>query len=135
MPDRDALTLAWADAVLPELGGMTKALYNAGRFIAVEEGLAVFAVPNEVHLQRCRQKQPEVDAVLVAHFGRPIPLRLVIDDGRTAVDPGSDPADGETDPETIDVAELVDADDEPRSHVDRLTQAFPGAELIEEPRR
>jgi hypothetical protein len=114
---------------------MTKALYNAGRFIAVEEGLAVFAVPNEVHLQRCRQKQPEVDAVLVAHFGRPIPLRLVIDDGRTAVDPGSDPADGETDPETIDVAELVDADDEPRSHVDRLTQAFPGAELIEEPRR
>ncbi len=154
MPDRDSLTLAWADAVLPRLGGMTKALYNAGRFTSVEDGVAVFAVPNEVHLQRCRKKQPEVDAVLVSHFGRPVPMRLVVDDGRTAVESGGDHAapgevdpetidpeliapetiDPETvDPETIDIDDLVDADDEPRSHVDRLTRAFPGAELIEEP--
>ncbi|MBK9180142.1 MAG: DNA polymerase III subunit gamma/tau [Acidimicrobiales bacterium] len=135
-PSRDELTLAWADTVLPGLPPRIKALYSAGRFVETTTGVA-FALPNAIHCQKAEAYRAEVATTLGARFGRPVGLRLVVDDGTTAA-----PADASSradapppiDDEAVDPDELVDApaDAAPRSGVERLTQAFPGAELVDD---
>jgi hypothetical protein len=149
--------LGWADHVLPTLSGLSKAMYAVGRFVRVEGGTAVYALPNDVHRQKCEGKRPEVEAALAKHFGRPVPLRLVVDDssgGSQTDDPFDDEPGGPTrggsgqgpgrpgrsaprdepEDEAIDVHDLVDAPADTRTHLDRLTEAFPGAQLQEEDR-
>ena len=65
--------------MLPKLGGLTKAMYAAGRFTDTSGAKATFAVPNAVHREKSLQKLPEVEAALAAHFGRPVPLELVVE--------------------------------------------------------
>jgi hypothetical protein len=81
-PSRDALTIAWVDHVVPRLKGMAKALFLAGRFVAVDDGAATFALPSATQVARCESYRPDVEAALADYFGRPVPLRLVIDDVR-----------------------------------------------------
>lgn len=78
-PPRDALILAWADAVLPKLKGMAKARFAAGRFIETTSSHAVLALPNAPHRDACLPLQTQVEEALEDHFGRPVPLRLVVD--------------------------------------------------------
>ena len=125
MPSRDELTKAWGDSVLGRLRGRAKALFGAGRFVSVEDGTAVFSLPNPAHRDRCVACQPEVEQALAAHFGRPVPLRLVAEVG---------PADGAAsdDDDAISIAELRDAPAGPTtSPTERLKQKFPGAEEVE----
>ncbi len=126
MPSRDELTLAWADNVLPQLKGMVKALYAAGRFISTDDDAAVLALPTAPHRQKCEERRREVEAALAAHFGRAVPLRLVVDAGETAPTPTARAVPDDV----VDLNELVDAPSAPASSIDRLTQAFPGAELL-----
>ena len=129
MPSRDELTIAWADNVLPQLKGMVKALYAAGRFVSADDGGAVLALPTAPHRQKCEERRKDVEAALTAHFGRPIPLRLVVDGGEVAPASGTSTPTSVTD-DVVDLDELVDAPSAPTSSIDRLTQAFPGAELL-----
>ncbi|MDQ1396195.1 MAG: polymerase subunit gamma/tau, partial [Acidimicrobiaceae bacterium] len=79
LPSRDEVTKAWGDGVFTGLKGMTKALYAGGRFTAVDDGAALFALPDEIHRARCEERRAEVEAALKAHFGAPVPLRLIVD--------------------------------------------------------
>jgi hypothetical protein len=122
------------ESVLPQLKGVAKAVYTAGHFVEIKDGAAVFALSQGSPLDRAELKRREVEAALAEKFGRPIPLRLV--DGGVATD---GPSDGtapvaEPPPEehSIDVAELTDATDVAASGADKLTQAFPGAVLVDE---
>jgi DNA polymerase III subunit gamma/tau len=131
-PSRDALTMAWADQVVPRLKGLARAIFLPGRFVAADGLVATFALPSLQQVAKCQDYQGEVEAALAAQFRRPVPLRLVVDDGGR-VEPADAaptlPADDE-----IDLAELVDAPPgSVPSSLDRLTQAFPGAQLIDEP--
>ncbi len=133
LPTRDQLTLAWSDAILGKLPGPARARYAAGRFTAVEDGHAVFALPNAIHTSRCEEYRAHVEDAMAAHFGRPVPLQLTVDPGSSAppVVAGSPaPADDSVD-EAIDPAELRDAPPDNRTGLDRLAEAFPGAELVE----
>ena len=78
--DRDSLTEAWGDEILKALPARAKALYSAGRFVAVDEQGAHFALPNAAHRDRCADLTPTVEAALGAHFGAPVTLVLDIDD-------------------------------------------------------
>lgn len=82
---------AWGDRVLGSLRPKAKALYQAGHFVGSEGGHAVFALPNEIHRQRCEEVRPDVEAALAAHFGRPVPLRLEVDRGLAWAEPGGAP--------------------------------------------
>jgi hypothetical protein len=126
-PSRDELTVAWADVVLPQLKGMVKALYAAGRFLSADESGAVFALPTAPHRAKCEERRHEVEAVLAGHFGRPVPLRLVVD-GEAA--PPPKPVAAPVIEEPVDMSELTDAPSAPTSSIDRITEAFPGAELL-----
>jgi DNA polymerase III subunit gamma/tau len=136
-PSRDELTLAWADQVLPRLSRQAKPVLAAGHWIATDDGVAL-AVPNEPHRTRSELHRAELESALASHFGRPVPVVFVVEPStnagrsRTAAGPSSQPVDPEPE-EAVDPAELVDAGPEhDLAPIERLTQAFPGAELLEE---
>jgi DNA polymerase III subunit gamma/tau len=133
LPGRDELTLQWADQILPKLKGLPKAIYAPGRFIDSENDSAVFALPSTTPLAKGEQYRAEVEAALARHFGRPVPLKLIAD--KPEVDRSRPVASdaGPYEEEVYDPAELVDAPPEnARTGMDKLVEAFPGAELLDE---
>jgi DNA polymerase-3 subunit gamma/tau len=144
--DRDSLTEAWGDGILRALPARAKALYSAGRFVAVDEQGAHFALPNLAHRDRCTDLVPTVEAALAAHFGTPVTLVLDVDDAGPPPAPGSGPASprrsgdaggatGVHDAEDVDPAELMDdaagpATDQASAAEARLLEAFPGASEV-----
>ena len=138
IPSRDELVMAWGDDLMDRLSRKARARFSAARFIDVQDGTAVMALPNEPHLRRCEDLRGELENVLAARFGGSLPVRLVVDDGSSAptLTPTTKPRPVAVDEsmvadESIDLDELVDADVAEGSAVDRLTQAFPGAALVE----
>jgi DNA polymerase III subunit gamma/tau len=127
-PSRDQMTLAWGDRVLGQLPGRARALYKSGRFLAVEDGVAVYALPNAVHRERCERIRDDVEQALAGEFGRHVPLRLVVEPD-VAVPPPSNPADEPA----VDLTDLQDAPAAGlTSPIDHVMQAFEGAEVVEE---
>jgi DNA polymerase-3 subunit gamma/tau len=128
MPSRDLLTIAWADHVVPRLRGMARALFLPGRFVAADEHGATFALPGAQQVAKAEQYRGEVEAALAEHFHRPVLLKLVVDGPEAASVATRPPLDDE-----VDLAEVMDAPpvDMPTG-LDRLTEAFPGAQLVEE---
>jgi len=146
-PNRDELVLAWGDDLLERMSRKGRARFAAGRFTAVEDGTAIMALPNEPHRRRCEDIRGELEAVLGARFGTPIPVRLVVDDGSVLPgDPSSvvppnaasgdegtttvGSAESEVEEET-DPSDLVDADPAEGSAVAAVTRVFPGATVID----
>ncbi|HEU5083226.1 MAG TPA: DNA polymerase III subunit gamma/tau [Acidimicrobiales bacterium] len=134
VPSLDELTGAWDD-VLGALKGRAKALYKMGRLVEGDERTARFAVPNEPSLKNCMEKLDEVAEALLARFGRPVPLELVVDgDAATAPRPAAAPAAPPSDDldDEVDLDELTDAPDAETGGLAQLKDAFPGAELLED---
>jgi hypothetical protein len=120
----------------------------------VENGKAVFGLPNEIHRRRCEDIRGDIEPALSEYFGQPVVLSLVVES--VAVervdDPprpgagsptGPDRSISSTDatpatPDDEDTSDLSSFDDaEPASIVTvdnsaeaRVLQAFPGAEEI-----
>ncbi len=130
LPSREELTLAWADHVLSRLRPVVKGLFGSGRFAAVDGAAATFAVPTDAMRAKCEARRSDVEAALAVHFGRPVPLRLVVDTS-TAAQVADGGAAGVSLSDPVDLDDLRDVPDDPRSHLDRLTEAFPGAEVVE----
>ena len=80
LPTREELTIAWGDRILPGLRPGVKVYLSSGRFVGVDDAAATYAVPDRGLLVRAEANRAEVEAALSAHFGRPVPLRLVLDD-------------------------------------------------------
>jgi DNA polymerase-3 subunit gamma/tau len=131
IPSRDELTKAWGDDVLPALRPAVKAYVSSGRFVDVDAGSAVYALPDQGLLGRAQALKAEVEAALGTHFGRPVPLRLVLDGDSVSVT-GAEPAEAsaEEDPSSYDLDQLADAGPAVVSPEQRLLEAFPGAEEV-----
>jgi DNA polymerase-3 subunit gamma/tau len=80
LPSRDELVQVWGDGLLAELPNRARARFRVGRFLDVDGGSAVFALPNETHRSYCEEVRVEVEAALGARFGTAVPIRLVVDD-------------------------------------------------------
>jgi hypothetical protein len=89
-------------------------------------GRPALALPNSTHVAKCEPHRPDVEAALAKHFGRPVPVRLVVESGQVAA-VAREPAE-----ELIDPADIVDDPAPGRSPLDLVTQAFPGAEMVDE---
>jgi DNA polymerase-3 subunit gamma/tau len=138
-PDRDALVEAWGDHLLRQLPARAKALYSSGRFVSVEGSTALFAVPGQAYLRRCEELRPLVEEALTGHFGAPVSLRLIVDDGGDGsgaapvepaggTQPDEDPTDlGDDDFDPEDPGEPLQVESLAHS---RLLEAFPGAEEV-----
>jgi len=147
--DRDDLTEAWGDGILQSLPARAKARYASGRFVAVDEQGAHFALPNAAHREQCVEQQADVEKALSDHFGTRVALVLLVDDSLAppAAGPGPSPAvsprsAGAAPPpppppsdeaDYVDPSELEDASSDQASAAQaRLLQAFPGASEVAE---
>ncbi len=155
--DRDTLTEAWGDGILQSLPARAKARFASGRFVAVDEQGAHFALPHAAHRDQCAEQLPIVEAALERHFGAPVKLVLVVDDeaappptrgtadrgdasarrvGAGRDDPGDDAGSGADAEELHDVdpSELSggakSGEDEASAAQARLMEAFPGTSEV-----
>jgi len=120
--------------VRPALRGMTKAIFMGAHVGAMSEEALVISFAGEPHRVRAEEYRREVEKALAAAAGRPIALSLVVDhashDDNVVQLKRAEPAQADED---IDTGDLVDVPPEAIiSPIDRLTQAFPGSEIIEE---
>jgi DNA polymerase-3 subunit gamma/tau len=133
LPTRDELTKAWGDTILGTLPRAAQVYMASGRFVQVSNGAAVFALPDPGLVSRATGFLGDAESALAAYFGRPVPLRLMIDKGATAPrdTPSATPEAGPDEPYDMeDLSELADAP--PAVPVEqRILQAFPGAVLDE----
>jgi DNA polymerase-3 subunit gamma/tau len=154
VPDRDEITKAWGDSVLGKLDPPVRAVFRGGRWVGVEEGTAVFAVPNTFHRQRADGRRVEVERALSTHFGVRVRVRVVEEDsvgedsvgedsvgegsvgqdsvgedpvGEGPARPGDDDLLSATEVAGLEVAAAPVAEASPE---DRVKQAFPGAEEV-----
>jgi DNA polymerase-3 subunit gamma/tau len=138
LPSREELTLAWGDAVLDLLPRGAKAIFSTGRFVDNDAGSAVFALANAPTRDHCEKRRADVERALATHFGRPIPLRLVTDaevGGAAAAPAAKRKARAVVEAEEVaDVGDVHALEDAPSAGTgaQRLTEAFPGAELVDE---
>ena len=126
----EELVVAWGDDLLNRLGRKARARFSAARFVAVEDGTAVMALPNEPHMRRCEDMRAELEQVLSDRFGGTVPVRLMVDGDASAPVAPQMVATPVVE-ESIDLDGLVDADMSEGSAVEKLTQAFPGASLVD----
>jgi DNA polymerase-3 subunit gamma/tau len=131
LPTRDELTKAWGDEVLPTLRTAVKAYVSSGRFVEVDGRSAVYALPDRGLLSRAQPLAGEIEAALTAHFGRSVPVRLVLDGESAPVAAAApSPPPEEDDPSSYDFDSLQDAGPAVVSPEQRLLEAFPGAEEV-----
>ncbi|MCY3578834.1 MAG: DNA polymerase III subunit gamma/tau [bacterium] len=133
LPSRDEMVIAWADAILGNLPNRVRVRFQAGRFIASDARSVVFALPDKIHLNRCEEVRGAVDDALRDHFGRPVPLRLSIDDASTAPPPDLQSAPTRLthdEAEAVDPDELMDEETVTKEAISNLMAAFPDSELV-----
>lgn len=136
LPSRDEMVITWADAILGNLPNKARIRFQAGRFLANDASCVVFALPNQIHLDRCEEVRNQVDHAIREHFGRPVPMRLAIDDDSTAAPPDPQPSRVRSaglerdEPEAIDPDELMDEETVTQEAISNLMAAFPDSELV-----
>ena len=142
LPALTELEAAWP-SILQATAGRVKARFGAGHFMETATDAAIFGLPNPVHRDRCEEIRAEVDQAIAAHFGRPVPLRLVVDETDPEPDFFAPPSGGagevaETETaafeeEEVDVHDLVDATGDVPSAQDRVMTTFENSTLLEDP--
>jgi len=133
--------VGWTDGVLPKLAGMAGALYRPAS-VAYADGVATVSFDNEATRSNADRKRAEVESVVAAHFAQPITVRLTVGSGGAENGGGAAvpartgapaiPSEPDDEADTIDVRDLEDAPADTRTGVDRLTEAFPGAQVLPE---
>lgn len=121
----------WSSDVLAGLRGVTKAMFSAGRVSDFDGTTVTVSFPNEVHRQKCEQRQGDVEQTLRQRLDSDVRIRLVVDDADDT-SPSGPGSDDDFDFGAVDPAELTDAPDTAIGGVDVLTEAFPGAEFVDE---
>ena len=119
-------------------------MFQTADLLSLDGGTAVIRVDNDHHRQNCERKRADVERVL-SDVARPARHDHLRDRRRDAAAippaaprPGARPAPTPVsdDPDEhlagADVHDLDDAPDAPAGGLAALTEAFPGAELLEE---
>jgi hypothetical protein len=139
-PAPGELVPVWEGQILAQLAIPVRSKWRGGRWTDPAGDTLRFAVPNEWHQKACEDTRRDVEEALAAHFGRRVPVAVVVDGGAAAPDEPGRPlgAPGPVDPgapddhdEHIDPSELRDAGDVTTGGVDLLMREF-GGQLVEE---
>lgn len=128
----------WADEIKPTLRSLARAMYSNTTLLGVRDGKVALGVSNDAHRLRCEEHRKDVEAAIAKVVGGPVAVSLIVDGSHQDHDDNvvqlKRPAVAEpVEEEEIDMTELIDAPPEAAlSPIDRLAQAFPGSEIIDE---
>jgi DNA polymerase III subunit gamma/tau len=151
----------WKESIVPALKPFARALFAVAAVSAVRDGSLVLALPNDTHRRKCADQLTEVESTIATVVGARVPVTLIVDgsaghdehdhrDEPSAASARTDrpssrpdmapvvelhPGGVPTPDEDIDLDDLVDAPpDSVITPIERLAQAFPGSELLDERR-
>ena len=156
VPTFDELVRVWEEQVLAALRPKARAIYQATRFVAIEDRTVVAGLPNEAHIRHAEPLRSDIEHTLSTQFGTELRLRLVVGSSHlptppsaatptpvaSATTPQGGPAehheiDDEHEDDLQDLGRpLADHETErtPSTNIawaeDQLRAAFPGAEEI-----
>ena len=133
------LRAVWAEQVVPALKGALAALLRGIDDTSADGDVLTVRLPNQPTLARAQQSHDDMEAALSSVAGRPVRLVLALgagdgprrDDGAPSAGPSRRPEPADDPVEVIDPAELVDAPAQQLTGVDRVTEAFPGAQIVD----
>ncbi len=134
LPTTQQIIDSWSEDLLPKLSKKARARFSAAKPLVSDENGVTISLPNEPHLRRCQELVGEVEAAIKNTFGVSLPVLLSVDDvslsSISPPNPSKPPAPAKID-ESFNPDELVEADANAGSAVERIAQAFPGAEIVE----
>jgi DNA polymerase III subunit gamma/tau len=119
----------WENLVRPSLKGIARALYTPIDVVGGDASAITIAVPNATHRTKCEQHRTEVEQAWSAATGRAVTIELVVADTSGSVTRPAPIDDGDDRDDIIDPSAGEPAP--APSVIERLAQAFPGAELVE----
>ncbi len=120
---------------MPALKPLVRAIYSVPKVAGVRDGDLLIAAPNETHRAKCEQHRGDVEAAIVAVLGARVGVQFVIDATPDEPTVAAATASADAAEREIDLHDLVDAPpDTVVTPIDRLAQAFPGSELLDERR-
>ncbi len=137
-PTADHAAAVWATDVMPALKSLTRAIFATTKLLGARDGAVVIAAPNEPTRAKCQQQLPDVHAALQKVLGGVVPVTVVVDGSAAHDDGGAPPPRDDAPPppppdDEVDLSDLVDAPPETVvTPTDRLLQAFPGSQVIDE---
>ena len=141
VPGRPAATAEqaaarWSAEIVPALKPLVRAIYSVPKVAGVRDGELLIAAPNETHRAKCEQHRGDVEAAIVAVLGARVGVQFVVEAAEDEPAAASTAAaSAEAAEREIDLHDLVDAPPETVvTPIDRLAQAFPGSELLDERR-
>jgi DNA polymerase III subunit gamma/tau len=138
--DLETVTAAWDRQVLQSTEQKLRARFVASRVVGIDGNVIQVAVPNDRVRQRCEDVRLSAESALSGALGGAVKVRIDVDPAGAApptpprgATPPPPPDDDEADlpADFAEVAQLDDAATGPDDPVDRFTEVFPGATLVE----
>jgi len=134
--DGGSLSLNEVESIWPEikknLSGKAKARFSGGRFKSIEGGEVVFALPNEIHRDRCAECLSEVEESVSKKLHRKTSIHLIVESGgqETVAQDKTETLSTVSKDEDIDVDSLEDADAAAGDGLSLVVDSFPGAKIV-----
>jgi DNA polymerase-3 subunit gamma/tau len=119
----------WEQQVRPTLRGIVRAVYAPASLASSTPTSVTLLLPNAAHREKCEQHREALEQAITSATGIGIAVHLVVEG---ELDPVVVP-EVEVGDHDVDLDDLTDAPAEAvKSPIDRLAEAFPGSELIED---
>ena len=124
------------ESIWPEikknLSGKAKARFSGGRFKSIEGGEVVFALPNEIHRDRCAECLSEVEESISKKLHRKTSIHLIVESGgqETVPQEKTQTLSAVSSDEDIDVDSLENADATAGDGLSLVVDSFPGAKIV-----
>ena len=134
--DDGILSLREVESIWPEikknLSGKAKARFSGGRFTSIEGGEVVFALPNEIHRDRCAECLSEVEESISMKLHRKTSIHLIVESGgqETILQEKPQTLSTVSRDEDVDVDSLEDADAAAGDGLSLVVDSFPGAKIV-----
>ena len=134
--DDGSLSLNEVESIWPEikknLSGKAKARFSGGRFKSIEGGEVVFALPNEIHRDRCAECLSEVEESVSKKLHRKTSIHLIVESGgqETVTQDKTETLSTVSKDDDIDVDSLEDADATAGDGLSLVVDSFPGAKIV-----
>ena len=137
-PASDSQVVAKWPEVLTGLKPFVRALYSAVTPQACTETTLTLAAPNEMHMKKAQEHVDVVAAQVELVTGRNVSIEFTVDkDNTSPTNRTARPKVKET--EIVDEVDRADIVDGPNvampSALDQLTKAFPGSQVVEQPKK
>ena len=137
-PASDSQVVAKWSEVLTGLKPFVRALYSAVTPQACTDTTLTLAAPNEMHMKKAQEHVDVVAAQVELVTGRSVAIEFTVDkDNTSPTNRTARPKVKET--EIVDEVDRADIVDGPNvampSALDQLTKAFPGSQVVEQPKK